>query len=121
MRETSSIGLAMDASRANFANDGKPETPAEISGQTQRQTPVCTTVIGGETTGSDNLIYIHYAILIRAMAGLHMQKVSRLYHRFQSDVESFQTSISKRSSSEIFSRYKQEQSFLQKEMIYVSK
>jgi len=85
-----------------------------------RFTHLCTTVNGGETTSSDNLIYIPYAILIGAMAWLHMQKVGRLYHRFQSDVESFQTSISAYSLSASINRYKQEHSFLQKEMIYVS-
>ena len=68
-------------------------------------------VIGGETTVSDNLIYIHYAILIGATAGLHMQKLSRLYHRFHPDAEASQTSISAYSLSASINRYKQEHSF----------
>ena len=73
VRETSPIGLARDASRANRANAGKPETTAGVYGQIQRHTAVCANVIGGETDGCAILICINYAILIGATAGLHMK------------------------------------------------
>jgi hypothetical protein len=96
VQETSPIGLALDASRANRANAGKPETPAGVYGQIQRHTAVCTNVIVGETDGCAILICMHYAILIGASAEMHMKSVMRLYYRFQPDPEASQTSISER-------------------------
>jgi hypothetical protein len=74
------------------------------------------TGLGAHDHGEHIFIQMHLVLLLVKFTVLF-----RLYHRFHPDAEPSQTSISAYSLSASNNRYKQGYSFLQKEMIYVSK